>query len=384
MIRTYILTSLLAAGLTGCAALGFTSEDPGTTEQYGATEEVPPEQESVEDAEEIAAQTFVLEGAPTATEEVTFESHGEKLSGELVFPDVDGDSPRPGVVLVHDAGPHGRDGIMRGAFGVELPVEVAVYRSLAEALASRGFVVLIYDKRTCLEGSRPWCTYPRAHIDGHVDLYGEVLVDDLSAAYRALESSPRTSDSLHIIGHGHGAELALVAAKKLKPESIVLAAPNPEPLHEMVLRQSERSIEALRSRAAAESNAETDAMVKQAEALETQYEELVAQFEKIEEGEGEAAAGLSPEAWRSLMALHDSAKEVTFEPVLIVDAGMDLDVEEEARLAHVKRWREKGAEVVTVDELTRPLVSVADDDDATVVSSQVALRIATFLVDESE
>lgn len=373
---------LVLLSTTGCASLGFTSyeETAGESDLTNAgAAEAPAKNGSEDGAEGASEESEMLEGAAVASEEITFESHGEKFVGELVYPDIEGDQPRPGVVIAHDAGPLGRDGIVRGAFGVELPVEVAVYRSMAEALASRGFVVMIFDKRTCLEGSMPWCSYPRTQIEGHVDTLGEVLVDDVVAAAKALSASPRTNAQIHLIGHGQGAQVVLAAAAAVDPASVVLASPDSAPLDAMILSQSQRSIEAMRARAAEKSNAETDAMVEQAKALETQAAELETAFAAIRAGEGEETAGLSAQAWRSFIALSESAEEADVSRVLVVDAGMDLDVEDEARTAYALGWSEAGAEVVTFDELTRPLVSVSPEEDPTVVSSQVMARIALFL-----
>ena len=59
-----------------------------------------------------------------------------KLAGTLTVPD--GPGPFPGVVLVHDAGPQTA---MKSSGS-------KVFKDLAEGLASRGIVVLRYEKRT--------------------------------------------------------------------------------------------------------------------------------------------------------------------------------------------------------------------------------------------
>jgi uncharacterized protein len=62
-----------------------------------------------------------------ATEEVTFESHGVKLSGSVALPD--GKRPQAALVFVHGSGPQTRNG------------------ALAERLARAGIAALVYDKR---------------------------------------------------------------------------------------------------------------------------------------------------------------------------------------------------------------------------------------------
>ncbi len=376
MTKYYVLPLALFFALSsGCATFGFDAPGDSTAT---AVEKPDRTDEGSDESEENPATGFVLAGAPVATADFKFESHGETLSGELVFPEAS-DIARPAVVIVHDSGPLNRDGIMRGAFGVELPVEVAVYRTLAEQLASRGFVVLIYDKRTCLEGAQPWCAYPRSFIEGHADALGSVLKEDLQSAVAALRADSRTSDVVHVIAHGHGADLAL-AADELGATSLVLASPNTQPLDAMILHQIGRSIEVLQSRIQSESNATTDQMVTQVEALEARKKELTAAFAAIRAGEDTEAAGLPAASWRSLFALHDAATGARAKvPMLVIEPGLDLDVDEDASESAMARWKEDGGEIVRFDELTRALVSVSDEEDPTTLSDQVIATIADFL-----
>src|ERR1035441_9246797 len=69
--------------------------------------------------------------------EVTVGQGEWKLSGTLTVPV--GAGPFPAVVLVHGSGPNDRDETVGGA---------KVFKDLAEGLASRGIVVLRYEKRT--------------------------------------------------------------------------------------------------------------------------------------------------------------------------------------------------------------------------------------------
>src|SRR5258707_5921789 len=69
--------------------------------------------------------------------QVTIGEGEWKLPGTLTVPK--GAGPFPAVVLVHGSGPNDRDGPVRGA---------SIFRDLAEGLASRGVVVLRYEKRT--------------------------------------------------------------------------------------------------------------------------------------------------------------------------------------------------------------------------------------------
>jgi alpha-beta hydrolase superfamily lysophospholipase len=382
-MKPYLVIIALTLLPTACATLGFdTPEDYGVDVPVSSAQDAPAEPAPQDKDPKAEVAAFVLEGAEVDSVAFEFESHGETLAGELVVPRAES-VPRPGVVIVHDSGPLSRDGIMNGAFGVELPVEVAVYRTLAEELAARGFIVLIWDKRTCLKGSQPWCEYPREHIEGHVDQLGEVLVDDMNAAVRALRADERTNDTVHVIAHGHGADVALSSDATIS--SIVLASPNTDALDAMVLTQIDRSIEALQARTSAESNAETDVMVKELEALQARRVELAKSFESIRNGDGGETAGLSAAAWRGLSALHDKASKASPQvPVLVIEAGLDLDVDAEVREEWIGRRRASGAQVVQMDDLTRPMVSVAEDEDPTTVSSQVIQKVLAFLISASD
>src|SRR3954468_15065612 len=71
------------------------------------------------------------------------------LQGTLTLPARDVGARVPAVVIVHGSGPMSRDGVMRGQIGLGFGFELPVYQRLAAALASHGFAVYRYDKRTC-------------------------------------------------------------------------------------------------------------------------------------------------------------------------------------------------------------------------------------------
>src|SRR6476659_1636280 len=80
----------------------------------------------------------------TFTEREVTVGEGEwKLPGTLTLPK--GAGPFPAVVLVHGSGPNDRDETVGGT---------KVFKDLAEGLASRGVVVLRYDKRTLTYAAR--------------------------------------------------------------------------------------------------------------------------------------------------------------------------------------------------------------------------------------
>ncbi|MGW4846216.1 alpha/beta hydrolase family protein [Nocardia brasiliensis] len=84
----------------------------------------------------VAVGSGPVSAAPAADtpirEDVTFESHGVTLRGTVFVPPAAADARRPGIVLVHGAGPGPRD----------------KYLPEAEAFARAGIVTLAFDKRT--------------------------------------------------------------------------------------------------------------------------------------------------------------------------------------------------------------------------------------------
>jgi hypothetical protein len=90
--------------------------------------------------------------------EVTVGSDEWKLPGTLTVPA--GKGPFPGVVLIQGSGPTDRDESLGGS---------KVFKDLAEGLASRGIVVLRYEKRTK--------QYPRAAASPTITVKEEMLDD---------------------------------------------------------------------------------------------------------------------------------------------------------------------------------------------------------------
>ena len=122
----------------------------------------PPADEAAEAAE---ADPIDANATPVASADGGFverEVTIGALRGTLTVPE--GEGRWPTALLIHDYGPMGRDGHVRAELGVELGVEVAVYREVAHALARGGFASVRWDKRTCVEGAGPRCQYPLSLI----------------------------------------------------------------------------------------------------------------------------------------------------------------------------------------------------------------------------
>ncbi len=174
--------------------------------------------------------------APEGIEEseVSFPSGPLKLAGSVVKPR--GGKSCPAVLLLSDTGPQDRQGnLSKGKGGAEefawTGADASLQRSIAQALAGSGLLVLRYDDRGCgaSEGE-----FDKARFSD--------LVADVEAAVAYLRGRGDVG-TIGLVGHGEGALAAcLVAAKDGAIKSVVLLAPPATTLDEAALARSERSL----------------------------------------------------------------------------------------------------------------------------------------------
>lgn len=312
----------------------------------------------------------------TQSQELSFKSHGDTLTGEVITPNgIPG--PFPGVVILHDLGPLSREGLVRENFGVRLPVEIPIYRAMAEELAANGFAVLIYDKRTCVQSSRIWCPYPRTFLNATKEDIGTVLVDDARAAIAALEARSDVSPAfLGLVGHGQGADLALALQKSGTRVSAIaalspsLASPSEQVIHQLTTTES-----ALKSRIERQNNADTDELKKQLVRIQGS---LAAARAALSADAPKEFGGVEGKVWRSFDKLHAEAlanAKTTKAPLLMVIGSMDLnspDADEES----LKRALGSGPRWVSLDGVSHDLVDVSSD--ATALSPDVVEAVIEF------
>jgi dienelactone hydrolase len=152
--------------------------------------------------------------------EVTVGEDEWKLPGTLTVPV--GTGPFPAAVLVHGSGPNDRDETVGGA---------KMFKDLAEGLASRGIVVLRYEKRTLQY---------RARIAGIANFtVQEETVDDAVRAIALVRAQPEVNGGrVFVIGHSLGAYVApRIAGRDGKLAGMVLMAGNVRPLEDLVVEQ---------------------------------------------------------------------------------------------------------------------------------------------------
>jgi len=143
-----------------------------------------------------------------------------KLPGTLTVPN--GTGPFPAVVLVHGSGPNDRDETTGGT---------KVFKDLAEGLASRGIVVLRYEKRTKVYGSR-------VEAIKHYTVADET-VDDAARAAALLRTQKEVDpNKLFVLGHGLGGYVApRIADEDGKLTGMIIFAGNVRPQEDLVIDQ---------------------------------------------------------------------------------------------------------------------------------------------------
>jgi dienelactone hydrolase len=154
--------------------------------------------------------------------EVTIGEGEWKLPGTLSVPV--GAGPFPAVVLVHGSGPNDRDETVGGA---------KVFKDLAEGLASRGIVVLRYEKRS-MQYRAKIASIAKPTVQ-------EETVDDAVKAIALLRSQPEVNTGkIFLLGHSLGAYVApRIAEADGKLAGMVLMAGNVRPLEDLLVEQVE-------------------------------------------------------------------------------------------------------------------------------------------------
>lgn len=309
--------------------------------------------------------------------ELTFASRGVDLRGVLTIPATDSPRRLPGVLIVHDWGPMSRQGRVQGSLGIALPHEVTLYQDLAEALARRGVAVMRYDKRTCTAQAHARCTYPREHAAAEQATLADALLEDAQAALQTLARQPDVDSArLGVIGHGHGAEIALTLPRnrpQTSPPALVLLAPSAAPPDRQILYQTDFSIAAAQARLEdAPDDAVTDMIRRQLEALKAERDEQSATFTALRDGDLEPEAltfGLPAATWTGLLALHERALTTLRSPetqALILLGGLDasLPPDNPQRLEQLLGRPSPRRHIELLDETTHNLILLEDDAQA--------------------
>lgn len=152
--------------------------------------------------------------------EVTVGSDEWQLPGTLSVPN--GKGPFTAALLVHGPGPNDRD---------ETIYSNHMYKDLAEGLASRGFVVLRYDKRAFVYGQQ---------MSGTSYTLQQDTVEDAVRALALLRKEPGVNlKRVFVVAHSLGGyALPRIAKQEGKIAGAVILAGNARPIEDVALDQA--------------------------------------------------------------------------------------------------------------------------------------------------
>jgi dienelactone hydrolase len=152
---------------------------------------------------------------------MTVRSGRWELPGILTVPKTAG--PHPAVVLVHGSGPNDMD---------ESIGPNRMFKDLAGGLASRGIVVLRYDKRTH--------KYSTGSTDSPTTFtVKDEVMDDADAAVALVGTMPEVDRArIFVAGHSEGGYLApRIATDNASIKGLILLAGNVRPLEDLIVDQ---------------------------------------------------------------------------------------------------------------------------------------------------
>ena len=232
--------------------------------------------------------------------EITAGAAGWPLPATLSRPT--GPGPFPAVVLVHGSGPNDRDETVGGT---------KLFRDLAVGLASRGVVVLRYEKRTRVFAQK-------LASDPSTVTLGAEVIDDAAAAVTLLGKTPGVDPArLFVVGHSLGAMLLpriAMAAPGLA--GVTGLATGTRRLDRVILAQTEYL---LRS-----GGLSGEALAKQLAPLQAE----VAKVHRLVAGEIEGPVlGAGAPYWKEILALDPPAEFARMTtPVLLLQGERDYQV----------------------------------------------------------
>lgn len=245
---------------------------------------------------------------------VSFGLERWKLPATLTIPN--GAGPFPAVLLVHGSGPNDRD----ETYGPNKP-----FKDLAWGLASRGVVVLRYEKRTF--------QYPEEIAQlTNFTVQDETIADAVAGVDFLSASSFVDHGRIFVLGHSLGGMLApRIALQTDRIAGLILLAAPSRPLEDLMLEQT-RYLANLSG-------------VNQSDELE-ELARLVLKVKTLDIEEGEDVLGAPKSYWADL-ATYDpvSTAQSLHIPMLILQGKRDYQV----TMTDFSRWNETFSENQSVN-----------------------------------
>lgn len=208
-LQVVYLTTVFARGKL---TLTLAFDSSGRVASFTAT---PPEARASWKPPEYAKADSFTEHAVTITTGLW------QLPGTLTIPS--GAGPFPAVVLVHGSGPNDQD---------ESIGPNKTFKDLAWGLASRGVVVLRYEKRTHKYGAK-------SSADPATLTIADETIDDARSAVALLAATQGIDPKrIYVLGHSLGGYIApRIATGSTKIAGLVLMAGNTRPVEDLVVEQ---------------------------------------------------------------------------------------------------------------------------------------------------
>jgi pimeloyl-ACP methyl ester carboxylesterase len=294
--------------------------------------------------------------------DVTVPGNGFSLAGTMTKPAAVGRLRHPTVVLVAGSGSGDRDATVAG---------IPIFSQIAGALASRGYLVLRYDKRGIGQSG------------GRVESAGlQDYAEDLVSVVKWLAKRDDVdSKRITVLGHGEGGAVALLAAaREGKIGSLVLAATPGVSGAELVLEQQQHQFEVMKL---------PDAQRQEKTALQKRIQEAVVTGKGWEELPPELRQQADTAWFRSILEF-DPAKVMTRvkQPILVVQGDLDTQVppHQAEKLGALARGRKKAApvEVVHVPGVNHLLVEATTgevQEYPTLAGRNVSATVITTISD---
>jgi len=239
--------------------------------------------------------------------EVTVGRGEWALPGTLTLPK--GDGPFPGVVLVHGSGPNDRDETL----GPNKP-----FKDIAWGLATKGFAVLRYEKRTRLHGPK---LVANPEI-GRAFTVKEETIEDALEAVRVFKATPAIHpNKIFVLGHSLGGMLIprlAVAGKELDIAGFIIMAGLTRPYEDTYLQQMTYLL-SLDGELSEEDK-------KQLDGIKVEIAKIKA-LQEADRGAGEKLLNAPPSYWLDLRGYFPPEVAIKVKkPMLILQGSRDYQV----------------------------------------------------------